>query len=97
MERSHSARVGRRLSPGFPLPVLSGMALLTAVLVPGRAFAADGIDGGDTAWILTSTALVLFMTIPGLSLFYGGLVNTKNVLSLLMQCLVLTASVTIVT
>src|SRR5512145_1433073 len=53
------------------------------------------IDRGDTAWLLTSTALVLFMTIPGLSLFYGGLVRTKNVLSLLMQCFVLTALVTL--
>lgn len=43
-------------------------------------------DTGDTAWILTSTALVLFMTLPGLALFYGGLVRTKNVLSVLMQC-----------
>ena len=42
---------------------------------------ADTISGGDTAWILTSTALVLFMTIPGLSLFYAGLVRVKNVLS----------------
>ena len=48
---------------------------------------ADTISGGDTAWILTSTALVLFMTIPGLSLFYAGLVRVKNVLSVLMQCL----------
>ena len=53
------------------------------------------IDRGDTAWLLTSTALVLFMTIPGLSLFYGGLVRTKNVLSLLMHCFVLTALVTV--
>ena len=44
------------------------------------------VDTGDTAWILTSTALVLFMTLPGLALFYGGLVRTKNVLSVLMQC-----------
>jgi ammonium transporter len=44
------------------------------------------IDSGDTAWILTSTALVLFMTLPGLALFYGGLVRTKNILSVLMQC-----------
>ena len=53
------------------------------------------IDRGDTAWILTSTALVLFMTIPGLSLFYAGLVRTKNVLSVLMQCFVLTALMTL--
>jgi Amt family ammonium transporter len=44
------------------------------------------IDTGDTAWIITATALVLFMTIPGLSLFYGGLVNSKNVVSTIMQC-----------
>lgn len=47
---------------------------------------ADTLDTGDTAWILTSTALVLFMTLPGLALFYGGLVRAKNVLSVLMQC-----------
>lgn len=47
---------------------------------------AEGIDSGNTAWILTATALVLFMTLPGLSLFYGGLVRSKNVLSVLMQC-----------
>lgn len=44
------------------------------------------MDGANTAWILTSTALVLFMTLPGLALFYGGLVRAKNVLSVLMQC-----------
>ena len=43
------------------------------------------INNGDTAWILTSTALVLFMTLPGLALFYAGLVNSKNVVSVLMQ------------
>jgi Amt family ammonium transporter len=54
------------------------------------------LSGADTAWILTSTALVLFMTIPGLSLFYGGLVRTKNVLSVLVQCLALTALMSVV-
>ena len=44
------------------------------------------LNSGDTSWILTSTALVLFMTLPGLALFYGGLVRSKNVLSVLMQC-----------
>ncbi|MBN50366.1 MAG: ammonia channel protein [Spongiibacteraceae bacterium] len=48
--------------------------------------AADELSGANTAWILTSTALVLFMTLPGLALFYGGLVRSKNVLSVLMQC-----------
>ncbi len=54
------------------------------------------IDSGNTAWILVSTALVLFMTIPALALFYGGLVAKKNVLSILMQCLVLTALLSVV-
>jgi Amt family ammonium transporter len=56
------------------------------VLLPGAAFAADGLDTGDTAWMLTSTALVLFMTLPGLALFYSGLVGNRNVLSVMMQC-----------
>ena len=43
------------------------------------------LNSGDTAWIITATALVLFMTLPGLALFYGGLVRSKNVLSVLMQ------------
>jgi Amt family ammonium transporter len=59
------------------------------LLLPSIAFA-DGLDTGDGAWLLTSTALVLFMTIPGLALFYGGLVRSKNALSVLMQCFTLT-------
>jgi Amt family ammonium transporter len=57
----------------------------SALLLPGVAFA-DTLDTGDTAWMLTATALVLFMTLPGLALFYGGLVRTRNILSVLMQC-----------
>ncbi len=56
---------------------------------------AETLDTGDTAWILTSTALVLFMTLPGLALFYGGLVRAKNVLSVLMQCFVIACVVSI--
>jgi ammonium transporter, Amt family len=56
------------------------------LLLPGIASAQDTLNGANTAWILTSTALVLFMTLPGLALFYGGLVRTRNVLSVLMQC-----------
>ncbi|MGR9107630.1 MAG: ammonium transporter [Gammaproteobacteria bacterium] len=56
---------------------------------------ADDLNPANTAWILTSTALVLFMTIPGLSLFYGGLVRAKNVLSVLMQCFVITCAVSV--
>jgi len=53
------------------------------------------IKDGDTAWMLVATVLVLFMTIPGLSLFYGGLVRTKNILSVLVQCFAITSIVTI--
>lgn len=63
-------------------------------LMPGVVYA-DELNQANTAWILTSTALVLFMTIPGLSLFYGGLVRAKNVLSVLMQCFVITCAVSI--
>lgn len=60
---------------------------LLACLFPVAAFAEEPlINGANTAWILTSTALVLFMTLPGLALFYGGLVKSRNVLSVLMQC-----------
>ncbi len=54
------------------------------------------LDTGDTAWMLTSTAIVLMMTIPGLALFYGGLVRKKNILTLVMQCFAITCLVTIV-
>ena len=69
-----------------------GSALL---LFPQLVMAADTLDSGDASWILTSTALVLFMTLPGLALFYGGLVRAKNVLSVLMQCFVIACVVTI--
>ena len=64
---------------------------LTLPLSISSPVLADDFSGADTAWMLTSTALVLFMTIPGLSLFYAGLVRVKNVLSVLMQCFALTA------
>lgn len=75
------------------LPVV----LLAVILLgfPTASFAEDELDSGDTAWMLTSVALVLFMTIPGLALFYGGLVRSKNVLSVLMQCFALTGLITI--
>jgi Amt family ammonium transporter len=57
---------------------------------------ADDLNAANTSWILTSTALVLFMTIPGLSLFYGGLVRSKNVLSVLMQCFAITCLASII-
>jgi Amt family ammonium transporter len=63
-------------------------------LLPSLAHA-DELNVGDTAWILTSTVLVLFMTIPGLAMFYAGLVRSKNVLSVLMQCFAITCMVSL--
>ncbi len=77
--------------------VLTALAAAFLTLLPALAMAAEAkkLNPGNTAWMLTSTALVLFMTIPGLSLFYGGLVRSKNVLSLLMQCFAITCAVSI--
>jgi len=69
--------------------------LLTGLLFLPAVALADQLNQANTAWILTSTALVLFMTIPGLSLFYAGLVRSKNVLSVLMQCFAITCMVSI--
>jgi Amt family ammonium transporter len=83
----------------------AGLIALGALIV--GLFAADGalaqatseptptLDTGDTAWMLTSTALVLMMTIPGLALFYGGMVRKKNVLAITMQCFAITCLVTV--
>jgi Amt family ammonium transporter len=69
--------------------------MILAVWVPSAAQAAEGPNAANTAWILVATALVLFMTIPGLSLFYGGLVRARNILSILMQCFALTCIMSI--
>ena len=75
---------------------MKGLLGFVLILFANVAFADDaGISGADTAWIMTATALVLFMTIPGLSLFYGGLVRSKNVLSVLMQCFAITCLMSI--
>ena len=71
------------------------LAIGVGLLLVASGAYADTLNTGDTAWILTSTALVLFMTLPGLSLFYGGLVRSKNVLSVLMQCFVICCIVSI--
>lgn len=77
---------------------LSVFVWLALILTPQIAFAQDTptLNAADTAWVLTSTALVLFMVLPGLALFYGGLVRSRNVLSLLMQCLALTAVLSLI-
>ena len=79
---------------------ITGINLLVICLIffstVSLSFAEESkLDSGDTAWMLVSVALVLFMTIPGLALFYGGLVRSKNVLSVLMQCFAVTALITI--
>ena len=72
------------------------LVLVFLGMLPQEVLAAESnLDTGDTAWILTSTALVLFMTIPGLAFFYAGLVRGKNVLSVLMQCFTLTCLVSV--
>jgi ammonium transporter, Amt family len=82
-----SEACGRRRSRLAASPAFLGMLLAVA-----PAWAADAppptIDSGDTAWVLTSSALVLMMTLPGLALFYGGLVRAKNILNVLMQCFI---------
>ena len=74
-------------------------SLVVLIVAPALALAQEAapptLNSGDTAWMLTSTALVLFMTIPGLSLFYAGMVRAKNVLSVMMQCFAITALITV--
>ena len=79
-------------------PRLAGLGAAGMLLLPALALAADEkpkLDTGDTAWMLTSTALVLMMTIPGLALFYGGMVRKKNVLATVMQSFAVTCLVTV--
>ena len=91
----------RSTAPGFSRSaLLPGLIAALVVFSPSPAAAAEGaapaVDTGNTAWLLTSTALVLFMMIPGLALFYAGLVRARNVLSVLMQCFTLTALLSLV-
>ncbi|MBD9389492.1 ammonium transporter [Rhizobium sp. CG4] len=87
-----------RLGAGTAALLAPAFAFAQEAAAPAAeaAAAAPTIDSGDTAWMLTSTVLVLFMILPGLALFYGGLVRSKNMLSVLMQCLVVSAAIMIV-
>lgn len=88
----------QRFQYGFT-PLLKLLFVPLALMVSELAFAQEEqpvLNSGDTAWMLMSTALVLFMTIPGLSLFYAGMVRSKNALSVMMQCFVLTCVITLV-
>ena len=80
----------------------AGLGALLSLAMPGLALAEETaaaatpvLNSGDTAWMLTATALVLFMTIPGLALFYGGMVRSKNVLSVMMQCFAITGLISV--
>ncbi|WP_062210630.1 ammonium transporter [Aureimonas sp. AU12] len=98
-------RLLKTLTPAFAANALFAAAAFAqdtgiapapeAVPADAVAVVADAMDKGDVAWMLISTALVLFMIIPGLALFYGGLVRAKNMLSVLMQCTMITAVVII--
>ena len=86
---SNSGRLRRCLS-------LAGLSLAFTTALPGAAsFAAASVNKGDTTWMIVATALVILMTIPGLALFYGGMVRSKNVLSVLMQVFVCFSMLTI--
>jgi len=86
--------MSRLIKQFFNIKAASGLLSLIALSMPSVAMA-DDLSAGDTAWMLTATALVLFMTIPGLSLFYAGMVRSKNVLSVLMQCFAITSLMTV--
>ena len=94
MMRSMAKRLGHVLWAALPVAVL---------LAAGAAFGqemdeppfTEVVNPGDTAWMMTSSALVLLMTLPGLALFYGGLVRSKNVLSVLMQCMMTAGVITV--
>jgi Amt family ammonium transporter len=85
----HLSKCSRSLGTVLAIVTLLGPAVALAQAQ------APTLNSGDTAWMLTSTALVLFMTIPGLSLFYAGMVRAKNVLSVMMQCFAITSLVTV--
>ena len=74
---------------------LTTATVLLLALLPAVGWT-QALDSGDTAWMLTSTALVLFMTLPGLALFYAGLVRNRNVLSVVMQCFTIACMVTVI-
>ncbi len=71
------------------------LPLLCATFLPSIAAAQSAVQSGDAAWMMTATALLLFMSLPGLAAFYGGLVRQKNVLSILMQCFAICAVVSV--
>lgn len=96
-----TAKVADQRQPGWLSYVMFGLVLAALfAMIPSLGFAqaaaeAPKLDTGDTAWMLTATALVLMMTIPGLALFYGGMVRKQNVLAIMMQSFAITCLVTV--
>ena len=90
--------VGTKLSGGYGMRILVAGLLLFGALWAAPALAQDAaaLDSGDTAWLLTATVLVLMMTIPGVALFYGGMVRRKNVLGTVMQSFTVVCLITVV-
>jgi Amt family ammonium transporter len=78
-----------------PSRAAAALAIAALAAAPSALAQASQPDSGDTAWMLAATALVLFMTVPGLALFYAGMVRAKNVLSVMMQCFAITALISV--
>ncbi len=104
LKKLPGGRTWRPAPRGTRASLYSGLIVALLAGLPALAFGEEAtavaeavptLDSGDTAWMLTSTALVLFMTIPGLALFYAGMVRSKNVLSVMVQCFAITALITI--
>src|SRR6185295_17070354 len=98
VRRTHQNKTKGRSRMNFlhrSVLLLTMLVHAPALLAQAAPVAAPKLDAADTAWMLTASVLVLFMTLPGLALFYAGLVRTKNVLSVLMQCFSITCVVTL--
>ena len=88
--------LGATLFASLPVWAQEATTETTAAVEEVAAEVVPVMDKGDVSWMMVSTILVLFMILPGLALFYGGLVRTKNMLSVLMQCTLITALVIVI-
>jgi Amt family ammonium transporter len=96
MIKKYIKYIGLPVGLSMVLPVLSFAQTAAAAVAPAVAATPEPfISAGNTAWMIVATALVMLMTIPGLALFYGGLVRNKNILNVLMQCFVITAVISL--
>src|ERR1035437_10222825 len=96
MEKKYFKYIGLPVGLALISPVTTFAQNVTTAVVPAvAATPTPFISPGNTAWMIVATALVMLMTIPGLALFYGGLVRSKNILNVLMQCFILTAVISL--